>query len=1356
MEKQEYYIGLDCGTDSVGWAVVKPDYTVVKKAGKSLWGVRLFDEGQPAAERRASRSTRRRTDRRKWRLKLLKEIFNSEISAVDPAFFARLNESKYWEDDKKVDGADSLFHDADFTDRDYHKKFPTIYHLRSYLMNCTEKPDIRLVYLALAHIIKNRGHFLNEGKSLDEARSFDSVWDNFCTSCENVLEISLPSDIKEEVANTLKDGNIKVKESTKILTAAFGTDEEKTAVIKAVATLLSGGKVSFKDLFDDEELTDKVSFKEKDFETIEAEFSSVLGDERCEFLHYAYSAYSWGIFAQIIPEGKTFSQVKIEEYNKHAKDLKTLKSLVRQYCPQKYFSVFRSTKVKDNYASYVGSTNYGKGKTSVNRCNQQSFYAFLKKELSELWKIDDEKVKAVFDEIENGTFMPRPVGSENSLIPYQLHLQELKAILKNMQQFYPFFLEEDENGYTAAYKIEKLLTFRIPYYVGPLNDAHKDKGFCWIEKKIDVPVLPWNYDKVVDENKSENNFIERMTSTCTYLVGENVLPKNSILYCKFMVLNELNNLCVRDEKISVELKQGIFNELFNKGTGSKVTLKKVCDYLKQHDMDITKDDITGIDGDFKSSMSPVLKLKAAFENVPDDDTLEELIYSLTVSGDSPKMVKRRIKNVLGADAPDLLVNRISNIKFAGWGRLSAKFLTEIYDVDAVTGECRNIMDALWNTNENLMQLLSNKYSFIDKIKEYNEEQNDNSTKFDYDHTVKDLYVSPAVKRGLWQTLLVVKELRKIMGCDPTRVFIEMARGASPEQKNKRTVSRKTRLLQLYENCKDETRDWHSEIDALPEDKFRSDKLYLYYTQMGRCMYSGEPIDLETLMLEGDSPNRLYDIDHIYPQSKTKDDSLDNRVLVKRTLNAAKTDVYPIPSNMRQSKLWYMLYGRELISKKKYERLTRNIPLTDEELAGFINRQLVETRQSTKAAAQLLDKLLPQTEMVYVKAGLVSDFRQNFDFVKSRDINDFHHAKDAYLNVVVGNVYHEKFTNNYLKFIHSGSEYSLNIDALFKKWDVVKGERVIWKKGKDGSIKTVQERMTKNDPLVTRLCTEQKGKLFNANPLKQGSGQFPLKNDERLKDISRYGGYDKVKGAYFALVAYEKKGKIQKSIEAVPLYLMTELKKNPEFLKEYFQKQLDVNELKVLIPEIKIGTLFKWNGFPITLAGRSGNKILFRGAAQWRATPEQEKYVKKISKYIERSKGRKDELKIIPEYDKLTKEENLELYDRFTELLQNGIYAIKLSKQGQFLKDSRDKFISLSLESQVKQLFEILHLFQCKSGAADLRLLKEVNKSDDKSDNNSGNAGIITYSKNLSEKNKISIIHQSVTGFFTKEVSLNSL
>lgn len=64
--------------------------------------------------------------------------------------------------------------------------------------------------------------------------------------------------------------------------------------------------------------------------------------------------------------------------------------------------------------------------------------------------------------------------------------------------------------------------------------------------------------------------------------------------------------------------------------------------------------------------------------------------------------------------------------------------------------------------------------------------------------------------------------------------------------------------------------------------------------MGRCMYTGLPIDLDELW-----NNQKYDIDHIYPQSKTMDDSIDNRVLVKRILNLEKTDVYPIQADIRE-------------------------------------------------------------------------------------------------------------------------------------------------------------------------------------------------------------------------------------------------------------------------------------------------------------------------------------------------------------------------------------------------------------------------------------------------------------------------
>ena len=73
----------------------------------------------------------------------------------------------------------------------------------------------------------------------------------------------------------------------------------------------------------------------------------------------------------------------------------------------------------------------------------------------------------------------------------------------------------------------------------------------------------------------------------------------------------------------------------------------------------------------------------------------------------------------------------------------------------------------------------------------------------------------------------------------------------------------------------------------------------------------------------------------------------------------------------------------------------NEPFSDEERANFINRQIVETRQSTKAVARILQEICPNSEIVYVKAHLSSDFRHTFGFEKCRDLNDLHHAKDAY-------------------------------------------------------------------------------------------------------------------------------------------------------------------------------------------------------------------------------------------------------------------------------------------------------------------------------------------------------------------------
>jgi len=130
----EYYIGFDIGTDSIGWAVTDLDYNIQKLNGKALWGIRLFDAGKTAEERRLHRSARRRRQRQIQRIDLLRDLFAKEIDKVDPGFYLRLEESKFYPDDKSIEQKNSLFNDKNYKDKDYLAEFPTIYHLRKALI----------------------------------------------------------------------------------------------------------------------------------------------------------------------------------------------------------------------------------------------------------------------------------------------------------------------------------------------------------------------------------------------------------------------------------------------------------------------------------------------------------------------------------------------------------------------------------------------------------------------------------------------------------------------------------------------------------------------------------------------------------------------------------------------------------------------------------------------------------------------------------------------------------------------------------------------------------------------------------------------------------------------------------------------------------------------------------------------------------------------------------------------------------------------------------------------------------------------------------------------------------------------
>lgn len=526
------------------------------------------------------------------------------------------------------------------------------------------------------------------------------------------------------------------------------------------------------------------------------------------------------------------------------------------------------------------------------------------------------------------------------------------------------------------------------------------------------------------------------------------------------------------------------------------------------------------------------------------------------------------------------------------------------------------------------------------------------------------------------------------------------------------------------------------LEKTPDDEFKRDRLYFYYTQFGKCMYTGEPITLSELYNKN-----IYEVDHIFPRSKVKDDSLDNRVLVKKQVNAHKDNTYPLDSSIREKMKgsWHFLMDKGLISKKKYERLTRVTPLSDSELSDFIARQIVETSQSTKAVASLFKELYPDTEIVYVKASTVSEFRHEYDFLKCREVNDFHHAKDAYLNIVVGNVYNERCTHNKSIFIEGlkTKAYSLNKMFSFNTPNA-------WSIDDNKSIKIVRKTMNKNNIRFTRYAFTQNGGdqnnggFFKRNLLKKGNGQVPVKQNSALSDIEKYGGYNKAYASYFSFIKYEdKNGKEMRRIVAINAYTHLLYEANPE---KYLSETFGLKKPVVLIPVVKRDACIEIDGFRMHISGKTGSRITFKPAMQLTVSYDTEKYIRNVVKL-----NSKPENYNITELDKVSTDENIELFDILTYKMTDTVLKVKFGDMGVKIASHRDAFEKLDIRKQCFVLTEILKIIHCNAVLGNLTYIGEGSSS--------GRVGLNSVLSEVKGVKSIYLVHQSVTGLFEKKIDL---
>ncbi len=1338
-----YYLGLDMGTNSVGWAVTDENYNLIHRHGKDLWGIREFEEAKTAVDRRTQRVSRRRRQREVARIGLLKDYFHDEIQKVDPCFYQRLDNSKYFPEDKEeaVKGKSGLFADENYTDRDYFKEYPTVFHLRRELLNSKEPHDVRLVYLALLNMYKHRGHFLNATLGTDgENRKLSDVYQDFAARAEEVLGLTFPQETdSEKMQKIMCSREFSRKRKTELLCALLEIDKKQKQQIALLECIL-GLEKSVKQMYglavsDDFDKSIKVNFSDSSFEEKAAEISELLGEEKYELILCMKELYDTAVLSQIMGECHYLSEARVQEYEKHKADLRLLKRTVKKYgTKEEYQFLFRSSE-KASYSAYVHSVNSGeKVRRNMDGRSRDELYATIKKFLKN-YPQEVADCNDILEEIEKEQFLPKQLVSDNGVIPNHIHYKEMKKILENAEQYLPFLREKDESGYTVSERILKLFAFQIPYYVGPTSEnSGKNGGNGWVVRKEPGKVLPWNIEEKIDMKATSEAFISRMVRRCTYLNGEMVLPKASLEYESYCVLNELNNLRVRGEKLPVAVKQGIYKDLFERG--KRVTRKQIVNYLKGAGIlqDGEEDELTGMMDTFNSSLSSYGKFKAIFGEKMQEDSckrmVEQIIFWCTIYGDAKKFLKEQLEEKYGDVLTKEQIKRILGFKLKDWGNLSKKFL-ELNGCNRDIGEAVSLIRMLWESDDNLMELLADdRYTYRAEL----ERQQEKLTKSLNEICPEDLeeyYFSAPVKRMVWQTLLILKEIEKVMVEPPKRVFIEMTR--EHDERREMKDSRGKKFQELYKNIKDEDHNWKMEIeDAERNGRIRSKKMYLYLTQRGRCMYTGNPIDLEELF------TTKYDIDHIYPRHFVKDDNLDNNlVLVEKEKNAHKSDQYPLGDDVYTARLswWKELHREKLINDEKYKRLTGREPFSDEQKAGFIARQLVETSQGTKGVASVLKEVLPETAtIVYAKARNVSDFRNVNELLKARSVNDFHHAQDAYLNIVVGNVYYVKFTSNPLNFVRSGEHY--NLDGVFCN-NVIRGRESAWiakpGKGEKPTLETVKRVMAKNTPLLTRLSFEGRGGLANQTLYSAkkaaGEGYIPLKgSDNKLQNVTKYGGFTSVSTAYFILVEHDVKKKRVRTIESVPILWKERIEKDSGQLEIYCREVLGLVNPDIRVRKILIQSLVKKDGFYMYISGKTGTRFIMRNAVELCLEQRWINYIKKLEKEEQN--------------EEVTREKNIELYNVLKEKHMEKIYKKRPNPVGEKLEKRQIEFEKLGVEKQGKVILALLNLTKIGTAEANLELIGE-----------SAHTGKMLISKNITDVKEFYLVHQSVTGIYEKQVNL---
>jgi CRISPR-associated endonuclease Csn1 len=211
--------------------------------------------------------------------------------------------------------------------------------------------------------------------------------------------------------------------------------------------------------------------------------------------------------------------------------------------------------------------------------------------------------------------------------------------------------------------------------------------------------------------------------------------------------------------------------------------------------------------------------------------------------------------------------------------------------------------------------------------------------------------NPTVVRAQNELRKVVNNLIDMFG-KPDLIRVELARDVGKSKREREEI--KSALRKQERRRKEAEKDLQSKGIAIPS-RADIEKWLLWKESQEQCPYTGDHIGFDDLF----RTNR-YQVEHIWPRSKSLDDSFRNKTLCRTDVNVAKGNRTPFEHFEHQAETWNQiklrldkLMGKDGMPPGKVKRfLAETLP------DDFAARQLNDTGYAARQAKDMVKRLWP--------------------------------------------------------------------------------------------------------------------------------------------------------------------------------------------------------------------------------------------------------------------------------------------------------------------------------------------------------------------------------------------------------------